>query len=419
LRLTAALSFVVCTSPPLSAGQGPPSRSRFGEVTPKPSAEAEDPVAQARDLAVAGRRAEAITLLQASVAAAPSNSDARVLLGTVLSWEGRYDEARRELDIVLISSPTHGDALPASINVELWSDHPQRAEELTRRGLQQRPTDPSYLLARARALVALKRGDEARDALERLRAIDPRNEEARELRQALQENLRLWTARAGTSHVEFGGDRAVWRETQVSLGRETPIGPIILKGARARRFGLRDDQFELELYPRFKPGTYAYVAGAYSPDAVLYPQYRYAADLYQSLGAGLEGSAGIRRLGFERSVTIYVASLSKYYGEWLLTGRLFVTPNSAGTSRSTHASLRRYFGAGTHVGLRYGHGGRDELRNRNDFEVLDSDVGAVEATVILLDRLELGVSGSYGREDRAEGRDLRQYALSTGLGFRF
>ena len=51
--------------------------------------------------------------------------------------------------------------------------------------------------------------------------------------------------------------------------------------------------------------------------------------------------------------------------------------------------------------------------------MLDSDVGAAEATVILSGRLELNLTGSYSREDRVERRDLRQYSLSTGLGFRF
>jgi hypothetical protein len=83
--------------------------------------------------------------------------------------------------------------------------------------------------------------------------------------------------------------------------------------------------------------------------------------------------------------------------------------------------LRRYFGGGgTYVGLRYGRGAwRKELLNLNDFEVLDSDVGAAEATVILSGHLELNLTGSYGREDRVEQRGLRQYSLSTGLGVRF
>jgi YaiO family outer membrane protein len=401
-RLSAVLVMVVCAAAVLDAGQN-------------------DVVTRARGLAGADQRGEAIALLQESVAVSPRNSDARVFLGTLLSWEGRYAEARTELEAVLTESPTHGDALPASINVELWSGHPERAEALARRGLRQRPADPNYLLARARALVALKRSKEARDVLERLLAIEPRNEQALQMRRSLEASLRLWQMRVGAAYDAFSDHRVAWREWQASVSRTTPVGSILVRGSRAERFGLKDDQIEFEAYPRLRPGTYAYVAGAYSPNAVLYPQYRYAADLYQGLGAGFEGSAGFRRLGFGRGVNIYAGSLSKYYGNWLFTGRLFVTPDSAGTSRSIHGSFRRYFGdGGTFVGLRYSRGGwREELRNRNDLEVLDSNVGVVETTMILGGHLELNVTGSYSRENRVEQRDLRQYSVSTGLGFRF
>jgi YaiO family outer membrane protein len=380
-----------------------------------------DVVARARALAVAGQHAESITLLEDSLVTSPGDSDARVLLGTVLSWEGRHDEARREFEAILAESPTHGDALPALINVELWSGHPGRAEELASRALRNRPNDTAMLLARARALSALERQTEARDTLDRLLLLDPRDDQARQMRRQVRAGLRFWQVRVGSSYEGFSDHRLAWRETQVSLSRATPIGSVILTGVRAQRFGLEDDQFEFEVYPRIRPGTYAYVAGAFSPDAVLFPEYRYAADLYQSLGAGFEGSVGFRKLGFGSGVNIYVGSLSKYYGRWLFIERTFLTPHSAGTSRSYHGSFRRYFGdAGTYVGMRYGRGGwREEVRNRNDFEVLDSDVVAAEATLVLRRRLELSVSGSHSREDRVERRDLRQYSLSSGLGFRF
>src|SRR4051794_25368857 len=44
-------------------------------------------------------------------AAAPGDSAARVLLGTVLSWDQSYDEARLELQAVLQRNAIHGDAL--------------------------------------------------------------------------------------------------------------------------------------------------------------------------------------------------------------------------------------------------------------------------------------------------------------------
>jgi YaiO family outer membrane protein len=379
-----------------------------------------DAVTRARALGAAGQRTEAISLLLTALAATPSNSDARVLLGTILSWERRFDEARMELGLVLSGNPTHGDALPAAINVELWSDHPQRAEELTRRGLQRTPAHPQYLLARARALVALQRSADAADTLDRLLSVDPRNAQGLALRRTLSEAARLWHARVGVSHDAAGG-RTAWRESHVSLSRATPIGPVAIRGARADRFGLHDTQIEIETYPRLRPGTYAYVAGAYSPDARLYPRYRYAADLYQSLGSGFEGSAGVRRLSFGSGVTVYVGSLSKYYGPWLVTARVFATPNDLGTSTSSHASVRRYFGeAGSYVGARYGRGAwREELRDLSDLDVLDSDVVAADAIVVLRRRLELTFAGLWSREDRVGRPDLRGYSATTGLGVRF
>ena len=379
-----------------------------------------DVLTEARGMAFAGQRAESIKLLEDSLKTSP-NGDARVLLGTVLSWEGRYDEARRELEGVLAGNPTHGDALPALINVELWSDHPARAEELASRALRNRPHDTAMLLARAKALSALERPTEARDTLDRLLIIDPRDDAARQMRRGVRDSLRLWRVSFGASHDEFSDRRVAWRETQASLGRSTPAGTVSVRATRAQRFGYQDDQFEFEMYPRFRPGTYAYVAGAYSPDAILFPEYRYAVDLYQSLGGGFEGSAGFRRLGFGSGVDIYVGSLSKYYDNWLFTWRTFFAPDAIGTSRSYHGAVRRYIGeAGASIGLRYGSGaGREELRNRSDFEVVESEVVAAEGTVVLRRRLELNLSGSYGREDRGDRRNLRQYSLSTGLGFRF
>ena len=154
---------------------------------------------------------------------------------------------------------------------------------------------------------------------------------------------------------------------------------------------------------------------------MLFPVYRYAVDLNQSLGGGFEGSAGFRKLGFGSGVKIYTGSLSKYYGAWLFTGRTYITPRPAGTSRSYHGSFRRYFGeAGAFAGLRYGRGGwREEVRNIDDFEVLASDVVAAEAAFVVRRRLEIGVRSAYSREDRVERRALRQYSVSTSLGVRF
>ena len=237
------------------------------------------------------------------------------------------------------------------------------------------------------------------------------------------DRLRPWEVSASESYDWFSDRRTSWREHQMSVRRATPAGSIIVRGSRAERFDLSDDQFEVEMYPRFGAGTSAYLSAGWAPDQRLYPEYRYAADLFQALGAGFEGSLGFRRLVFSAKTDIYVATLNKYVGNWLLTSRLFYVPDRTGaTSRSYHGALRRYFGAdGTsYVGARYSHGSaREEVRNVNDFEVLRSNTVAGEVSTALGPRLRLGVSGSTSDQDRVNLLTLRQNSVSAALSVKF
>ena len=355
-------------------------------------AQAPDDYARARALALDAQRPEAIALLRAYLQTTPTDVDSRVLLGTVLSWEGQYDAARTELEQVLVAHPGYGDAIASLMNVELWSDHPRRALEVARRGLAVAPNDQRFIQGRERATHQL-------------------------------DLVRPWSVSASTSYDWFDDHRSAWKETQATLKRDTPAGAVILRGLHADRFSLSDNQFEVEMYPRFRPGTYAYVSGGYAPRKVLYPGYRLAADLYQSLGAGFEGSIGYRRLGFSTPTDIYVVTINKYVGNWLLTGKGFYLPDQTGaSSRSFHGSFRRYFGAeGTsYVGARYSHGSaREEIRDIHDFEVLGSDTIAAEWQADIGRRLVVNASGSTSRQARVSQSQLRQNSVSATIGVRF
>ena len=356
------------------------------------TAQPQDDVSRARGLANSGQRAEAIALLRQRLEAAPTDGDALVAIGTILSWEGLYDEARGALEQALERHSTDTDALGALLNVELWSDHPRRALQVAQRGLAEAPNDNHFLQGRQRATDAI-------------------------------DLLRPWQVTANENYDWFNSDRTSWKETQATLKRDTPVGAVIVRGSHAERFSIADNQFEVEMYPRFRRGTYAYISAGYAPDQRLYPLYRYAADLYQSLGAGFEGSFGVRRLGFSTKTDIYVATMNKYVGNWLLTGRMYYIPDRTGaSSRSYHGSFRRYFGTdGTsYFGARYGHGlAREEIRNINDFEVLTSDTVALELQVYLGHRGVLSASGGTSRQQRIDQESLHQQSFSSGLGIRF
>lgn len=94
-----------------------------------PAAVAQETVSRARELATAGHRVEALTMLEAHLASNPADNDARTLYGIVLAWEGRYEEARAVLARAIEIDPRNEDARQALANVERWSRGPaQRAE---------------------------------------------------------------------------------------------------------------------------------------------------------------------------------------------------------------------------------------------------------------------------------------------------
>ena len=93
------------------------------------AAVAQDTLLRARGLAAAGQRVEALRMLESHLASNPADNDARTLYGIVLSWEGRYEEARVVLERAIEIDPRNHDARQALANVERWSRGPaQRAE---------------------------------------------------------------------------------------------------------------------------------------------------------------------------------------------------------------------------------------------------------------------------------------------------
>jgi YaiO family outer membrane protein len=125
-------------------------------------------------------------------------------------------------------------------------------------------------------------------------------------------------------------------------------------------------------------------------------------------------------LQFGDGVNIYIGSLSKYLGNWLLIGQVFVTPKAVGTSQSYHGAVRKYFGDREYVGVRYRHGAwNEEARQVQDILVLDSDGVSAELVKRLGSRLELTLRGGWAREDRPLREGIQQYSGAAQLYVRF
>jgi YaiO family outer membrane protein len=349
------------------------------------AAQVVDVVASAREAATAGRRPEALAALESHLEETPRDVDARLLYGVILSWERRYEEARRELQAVLAQAPAYIDARVALMNAAWWSGH----------------------------------SSEARDAADIILSQDPGNRGARDIRDRLDAASHRWRAGFSYGNDSFSDNRDAWHEVAASVARLTSRGSVILRASEARRFGLDDRLVEVEAYPRFRPGTYAFVAVGIAPDSTLYPSHRVAFDLYQVAGAGFEVSGGFRRLGFDAATSIYVGTVSKYVGNWMFTGKVFHIPvKEQRDSSSYQGGLRRYIrGDGvSYVGIAYSHGfSREEIRNVADLATRDSDTLRTEIDQQLGWRLRVFATGGASRQARQGGSRVWQTSLSSAF----
>lgn len=379
-----------------------------------------DPVIEARRLADAGQRAAALRLLDARLQSVASDTDARTLRGLIHAWDGRRAEARADLEIVLAAVPAHLDALTALARVESWDGHPDRSEALAARGLQAHPRNADLMEVRALALEQLGRYGEARDQIDAALRQDRSRESARRIRRRLVDRQPAWFLGVNYRYDRFDDGREGWSEGHVTLSRQTGVGTIGLRAYGARRFGFSDYQIELEAYPRLTAGTYLYLAGAYAPDAVLYPERRGAVDLYQNLGRGWEATAGVRRLEFASTVQIYTGALSKYTGNWLLTARAWVNPDRDSNSVTLNVGARYYAGDGeSYWGVRYARGTyRDDARQVAEITRLLSHAGTFEVQR-RVGRTYWGGAATLSREERGPGDAFLQATFNLTGRVRF
>ena len=384
------------------------------------AAQSADVVTSARVAAISGHRAEALADLEQHLSESPRDVDARLLYGLVLSWEGRYDDARRELGGVLTQTPTYNDARLALANIAWWNGDYVELKRLADEGRLQRPDDVEWLLQDARALDGLGHQRDARSVLQQLLSRAPGHPQARALKNRIDASLRPWSVTMGYGGDRFSDQRTPWAEYAVSISRQTTAGSVIARASKVERFGLSDQLFEVEMYPTFQPGTYGFVSIGFAKHDSLYPNYRVATDLYQSVGRGFEVSAGFRRLAFTTTTEIYVGSLTKYTGSWMLTGKTMFVPDHQGPedSVSFHGLVRRYVGSSgeSYVGFGYSHGySRDELEDRAELLGLGADTLRAGAELLVHPRLLAAVSASTSRQERAERSTLWQHALAASL----
>ena len=316
----------------------------------------------ARSYAYGGRWDEAEATLDHLLAEDPDNGDLVLFKARILGWRKKYTEAEAGFRRVLDRDPGNGEALAGLADLYSWQGDWNKAMVTCRHALA---ADPQNAAVNFRmGTIHLRRGEqgEARIFFRRAAGIDPLNAEY--VRAA--KNVPLFSA--GRLEFRLAGRNESWSdgrpdysdlEAAFKFGVFDDRAQVILKAARAWRFGGHDDRFGIEAYPHLWKGAYGYFDLNLSPAGGFSPNSSFHAEVFQSVLSGLEVSFGARRMTFgSGGVSMLAGSLGAYWGRYYSSLRTFVAFGDGETEFTWIAGLRRYFGRASFAWASAGHGSR-------------------------------------------------------------
>ncbi len=376
---------------------------------------------EARNLAFSGEREKARDICR-QILAVEFNSDVALLLGRTFAWDGLYDSARFVFSNVLVQKPGNTEAFDALSDVEYWSGNYEKAIEYCDEALKINPGAKEFILKKARILRSDEKHVESVSLLEDYLQKNPGSSEfiikLKEYRpDAMKNSIRLSYT---VDLFDAGFNRDPWQITALSYSRKTKLGSVIARVNLADRFGEKGFQYEMDAYPKLGENSYGYLNYGYAEKS-LFPKNRFGAEWYQNFPNAWEGSLGMRLLGFKSSkVDIYTATFGKYIGNYWLSLRSFVTPDSDGTSVSGLMLVRRYFtDAENYIGLRLGYGiSPDDNRNRiNSEQNLTLKTRSVrgEFNRLINQRWIFNAGAVYGGEERLPGKYSAYYTFDMSI----
>ena len=299
----------------------------------------------ARELAFNGKRKQAQDSLKFILTKYPNYLDIRAFLASTYSWDGNYNSARKEFEYVLEKDENRKADWVAYIKNEQYAEKYYKALQLSEKALKIFPNDYDLLLLKGKSQFNRGHKEDALETIDEAILIHPENKDLLNYKTSLERNLSTNTIGLSVSldyyDLDKNNGRANMYYSTLSYSRQTKFGSINAKLNYSNRFETDNYQFELDLYPRIANGLYAYVSGGFS-NSPLNPTQRYGFELFKSLPASLELSAGFRWLKFSTETTIWTGSLGWYTGNSYWAFRTYITPGDPGASKSGRLIYRKY-----------------------------------------------------------------------------
>ena len=368
---------------------------------------------RAMALAFEGNRVEARDTLTNILKAYPDYTDVRSLLAKTYSWDGNYDEARKQFNRITSEERQHKEVWIAAIRNEVFAENFYLALGLANKALLYLEQDADLIQLRSEILNRIEGVKETSAAV----TSEKKVEEVKKYKNTVA----LFSS---TDVFDVVFDPMFY--SGLEFIHETSLGKIIPRINYSNRFDIDGIQYELDLYPKISKSVYAYLNYGYSQSEI-YPTHRFGGDLYANLPKGIEASLGARYLSFiESNVTIYTGSVGLYKGNYYVSLRPYITPrNNNTTGVSGILMARKYLkDANNFIGFSGGMGFMPEFRQfLANSKLIAETVLFVESQQLMLEyqfsfkdnpslyRANLGIT----RQELVFATGNYFYAVSAGL----
>jgi YaiO family outer membrane protein len=364
-------------------------------------------------LAFEGNRVEARDTLTNILKAYPDYTDVRSLLAKTYSWDGNYDEARKQFNRITSEERQHKEVWIAAIRNEVFAENFYLALGLANKALLYLAEDDDLVKLRSEILKKLEGIEETTTAVTSEKTV----EEVKKYKNTIS----LFSS---TDVFDVVFDPMFY--SSLEFLHETSLGKIVPRINYSNRFDIDGMQYELDLYPKISKSFYAYLNYGYSQSEI-YPTHRFGGDLYANLPKGIEASLGARYLSFiESNVTIYTGSVGLYKGNYYVSLRPYITPRNDNTTGFSGILMARKYlkDANNFIGFSGGMGFMPEFRQ------FLANSKLIAETVLFVDSQQLMLEYQFSLKDnpslyRANLGITRQelvfasgnyfYAVSAGL----
>lgn len=322
----------------------------------------------ARELAFDGQRSIARDSLQRVLTKYPDYADVRNLLASTLSWDEKYDEARKHFNRITSVERKNKEAWVAAVKNEIYAQEYYIALGLANKALTYLKNDPELLHLRNFSKANVNTPKKSTQKAEKNHKII----DTVQIKDSLELRLPKNQVSIANSFDNFDKVYDPMIYTSLSYKRKTDAGPVIATVNYNNRFQTHGLQYELDFYPKFSKTFYGYLNYGFS-NAPIFPGHRGGAELYVNLPNAMEVSAGMRMLDFGTTkATIYTGSVGLYSGNYYFSLRPYITPNPNGnTGVSGNLLVRKYLkDADNYLGLNAGMGFSPELKQLRDGDQL-------------------------------------------------